>query len=82
MAIPIFNIIAVISWFSISGSGFYENCGNTPKDFTETLEVCSSAGPVLSITAVPISIILFIIFCVIYSKRSQTGHAFHLRELN
>lgn len=68
----LFQVLAVIIWFSISGAGFNKDCNAAIDDWTTTPEVCSTVGPILAISC-SISIgITAILYVAAYYRRGSS----------
>mmetsp|Transcript_19290 Transcript_19290/g.19281 ORF Transcript_19290/g.19281 Transcript_19290/m.19281 type:complete len:137 (+) Transcript_19290:875-1285(+) len=66
------NFLAVVIWFGVSQAGFERHCGSLVNSFTETPEVCSTAGPILAIISTILSFFAVVLFFFVYRNRGET----------
>ncbi|CAG9322527.1 unnamed protein product [Blepharisma stoltei] len=66
------NFLAVAIWFGVSQAGFDRDCGSLVNSFTETPEVCSTAGPILAIISTILSFFAVVLFFFVYRNRGET----------
>ncbi|CAG9314728.1 unnamed protein product [Blepharisma stoltei] len=70
--IALSNLLGTIIWFGISKAGFDKNCDNKQNDPEDTLDICSTTGPSLSIVSNFLFVPMAVIFFISYWKRGES----------